>query len=87
MSEHEVQPGIHIQHYKGGTYQIIDIAKHTETGEKMICYRALYDVENLTEEYGIRPLFVRPYALFFEKVKVNGKLIDRFTQLDKQGLE
>lgn len=50
------------KHFKGGHYKIITLATHTETGEKMVVYQALYG------EYGI---FVRPLSMFMEEVDRN----------------
>lgn len=52
------------KHYKGDLYIIEDIAKHSETQEKMVVYRALY---------GDCSLFVRPYDMFFDEVNKNGQ--------------
>ncbi len=46
------------RHFKGNLYYIEDIVYHSETGEKMVLYRALY---------GERKLWVRPYDMFLEK--------------------
>ena len=66
------------KHYKGKFYEVIGIAKHTETGEKLVLYKALYDCPDLLEEYGADPVFARPYSMFFETVKANGKEVSRF---------
>lgn len=47
------------QHFKGDYYLVEDIAIHSETGEKMVIYRALY---------GKNELYARPYDLFITKV-------------------
>lgn len=47
------------RHFKGNRYQIIAIAKHTETEEDYVVYQALY---------GDNGIFVRPLAMFMEKV-------------------
>jgi len=67
MSE-VLKKGIY-RHYKGNEYEVLMVAKHSETEEDMVVYRALYG------EYGI---WVRPLAMFTEKVEVNGKMVDRF---------
>lgn len=51
-----LKPGIYV-HYKGNEYEVIDIATHSETEEKMVVYRALYG------EFGV---WVRPLAMFDE---------------------
>lgn len=60
------------QHYKGNRYEVIGIAKHSESLEEMVVYRALY---------GDGGLWVRPMAMFFEMVEVNGAKIQRFARV------
>ena len=48
------------KHFKGGFYQVINIAKHTETGEMLVIYRQLAD------ETGT--IYARPYDMFNSKV-------------------
>ncbi len=60
------------RHYKGKEYEVLGCAKHTETEEELVVYRALYG------EYG---LWVRPKDMFLEQVMVQGKLEPRFTLL------
>ena len=52
------------KHYKGDLYLVQDIIYHSETGEKMIAYRALY---------GDNKLWCRPYNMFFDEVNKNGQ--------------
>ncbi len=66
-----ITPGIY-QHYKGKTYQVIGVAKHSETEEEVVVYRA---------QYGERGLWVRPLQMFADQVENEGKLISRFTWL------
>lgn len=63
-----VKRGIY-QHYKGASYEVMGCAKHSETQEELVVYRALYG------DYG---LWVRPKAMFIEKVQINGQLCPRF---------
>ena len=64
----ELQKGIY-RHYKGNEYEVIALAKHSETEEQMVVYRALYG------EYGI---WVRPYEMFVEEVELDGVKVARF---------
>lgn len=62
------------RHYKGGLYEVLGIAHHSETLELMVIYQGLFD----SEEFGPSPLWVRPYSLFLETVNVEGKEQPRF---------
>lgn len=57
------------QHYKGKPYEVIGVAKHSETLEELVVYRELY---------GDHGLWVRPLKMFLEKVEVDGKKVPRF---------
>ena len=61
------------RHYKGGEYQVLDIATHSETEEKLVVYKPLYGDQNL---------WVRPIEMFFEKVDVSGNRLPRFEYID-----
>jgi hypothetical protein len=65
-------PGEIYTHYKGGTYEIVSMATHTETGEKLVVYKSI--------NFG--SVYVRPYSIFSDKVETKndfGKLvINRF---------
>ncbi len=58
MDKREIVPGVY-RHFKGNEYEVIGVARHSETEEQMVVYRALY---------GERGLWVRPYQMFCEKV-------------------
>lgn len=62
------------QHYKGNFYEVIGVGRHSETLEEVVIYRAVYD-----SEYGKNCLWVRPKAMFLEKVFVDGQEVPRFT--------
>lgn len=63
-----IEKGIY-RHYKGNLYEVIDVARHSETLEYMVVYKALYG------DFG---LWVRSYDMFFEDVIVDGKQQKRF---------
>jgi hypothetical protein len=71
-----VKPGKY-RNFKGGLYEVIGTAWHSETLEKMVVYRALYD----SKEFGKNALWARPLGSFLGKVKVNGKEVPRFKYL------
>ena len=58
------------RHFKGGRYELIDVARHSETMEWMVVYRALY---------GNHDLWVRPLSMWEETVEYEGKRVKRFT--------
>ncbi len=60
------------KHYKGGEYEVLGVAKHSETNELLVVYRALY---------GKFELYVRPYDMFREELIVDGKKVARFKYL------
>lgn len=57
------------RHFKGNMYEVIAIAKHSETLEEMVVYRALY---------GQGDVWVRPAAMWNETVERDGKVFRRF---------
>ena len=61
------------KHYKGNLYEVIDVAKHSETEEEHVVYRTLY---------GDYSLWVRPLAMFIETVELDGKQIARFEYIE-----
>ncbi len=67
----KVQTGIY-EHFKGKRYEVIGVAKHSETLEEMVVYRALY---------GEHDLWVRPLKMFQEEVEFNGKKVLRFKRV------
>jgi hypothetical protein len=66
-------------HYKGKTYELIGVARHSETREELVVYRALYH----SDEFGDNSLWARPKAMFFENVVVDGKEVPRFRRVDE----
>lgn len=57
------------RHYKGGEYEVLGVAKHSETMEDFVVYKALYDEGDL---------WIRPLKMFLEEVELNGKKVPRF---------
>lgn len=74
-----IQAGIY-EHYKGKRYEVVDEARHSETLEPMVIYKALYQ-----GDFPEGTLWVRPKAMFQENVTVNGKSVPRFRYLSKEG--
>ena len=60
------------RHYKGNEYEVIGVAKHSETLEPMVVYKALY---------GDGDIWVRPATMWNEKVNANGVEMLRFTYI------
>ncbi len=67
----ELKPGRY-RHFKGNEYQLLGVARHSETLEPMVVYRALY---------GERGLWVRPAAMWSEQVERDGYCGPRFTYI------
>ncbi|TFZ07683.1 DUF1653 domain-containing protein [Ramlibacter humi] len=60
------------RHYKGGEYEVVGAARHSETLEPLVLYRPLYNDSGL---------WVRPYGMFFEDVEIDGARRPRFQLL------
>jgi len=54
------------QHYNGNYYNVIGVARHSETLEELVVYQALYE-----SEFGKDQLWVRPKEMFMETVTIN----------------
>lgn len=67
----EIKPGRY-RHFKGNEYEVIGLARHSETQEEMVVYRALYG------DFG---LWVRPARMWNEIVERDGKTFRRFTYI------
>lgn len=61
------------RHYKGDEYEVTGVGLHTETEEKLVVYKALY------EPYQV---WIRPYDMFFETVTIEGEEFPRFQKID-----
>ena len=69
----EILPGKY-RHYKGNEYEVICMARHSETEEEMVVYRALY---------GERGVWVRPASMWNETVEKDGKTFRRFEYIEE----
>jgi hypothetical protein len=65
----DLKPGRY-RHYKGQYYEVIGTARHSETGDELVVYRALY---------GAMGLWVRPLGMFCESVQVGTESVPRFS--------
>ncbi|KQW37013.1 DUF1653 domain-containing protein [Rhizobacter sp. Root404] len=57
------------RHYKGGEYEVVGVARHSETLEPLVVYRPLYNATGW---------WVRPHAMFFETITIDGVARPRF---------
>lgn len=64
-----VRPGRY-RHFKGNEYEVVGVARHSETHEPLVVYRPLY---------GDGGLWVRPLGMFTETVTHEGREVPRFT--------
>ncbi len=62
------------RHYKGLEYEVVGVVRHSETLEPLVLYRPLYDDSGL---------WVRPHAMFFEEVVIDGRRKARFERIDE----
>jgi hypothetical protein len=60
------------RHFKGGEYEVLGVARHSETDERLVVYRPLYNDSGL---------WVRPVAMFLETVVHDGRTVPRFEYL------
>ena len=61
------------RHYKGGEYDVYEVARHSETDERLVVYRP---------RYGEQELWVRPLNMFTETVSVDGREVPRFALIE-----
>lgn len=73
MGSREIKIGKKYKHFKGKEYLVLHVAKHSETLEDMVVYQALY---------GEKGIWVRPLNMFLDTKDVNGKIVNRFEELD-----
>ena len=62
-------PAGRYRHYKGGEYEVVGVARHSETLEPLVVYRPLYNATGM---------WVRPHAMFFGTVVIEGLVVPRF---------
>jgi hypothetical protein len=62
------------RHYKGLDYEVVGVVRHSETLEPLVLYRPLYDSSGM---------WVRPHAMFFEEVVIDGRRQPRFARIDE----
>lgn len=74
MEHQDLQPGRY-RHYKGGEYDVTGVARHSESEERLVVYRCLYDNNSL---------WVRPLEMFTEKVWHEGEWVQRFLRLEEK---
>jgi hypothetical protein len=70
----ELKPGRY-RHFRGNYYEVIGLARHSETEEKLVVYRCLY---------GDHSLWVRPLEIFVEKVKAGDREVPRFEWCEEE---
>ena len=66
-----IKPGRY-RHFKGKEYEVLGVARHSETEAELVVYRALY---------GDLGLWVRPVSMWNETVERDGKTFRRFTYI------
>lgn len=70
-----IKPGKY-RHYKGKDYEVIGVARHSETLEELVVYKALYQPEG-------ENIWIRPLTMFVEEIEIEGKKMPRFEFLGK----
>ena len=68
-----VRPGRY-RHFKGGEYEVLGVARHSEGLEDMVVYRPLYNDTGL---------WVRPVSMFLENIEREGRLVPRFALINE----
>lgn len=70
--DYDIKPGKY-RHFKGKEYEVLGVATHSESLERMVVYRQLY---------GEGGLWVRPASMWNETVERDGKVYKRFTLVE-----
>ena len=68
-----MEPGRY-RHYKGNDYEVLGVARHSETEEEYVVYRQLY---------GAGGLWIRPLGMFLESVTIGETVVPRFRRLEE----
>lgn len=68
-----IKPGRY-RHYKGKDYEVLGVARHSESEEEYVVYRQLY---------GEGGLWIRPMGMFLELVSVDEAIVPRFRRLEE----
>ena len=63
------------KHYKGKFYEVLDVARHSETLEYFVVYKTLY---------GDFDTWIRPLEMFIETIEIDGKQVKRFDLVEEQ---
>lgn len=71
----KIKIGKEYRHFKGKEYMVLHVARHSETLEEHVVYQALYG------EHGI---WVRPLEMFMGQAEVEGKLVNRFEEIQEK---
>ena len=69
-----IKPGRY-RHFKGNEYEVLGVARDSETMHQFVVYRALY---------GERGLWIRPLEMFVSRVEREGRSMPRFEYIDEQ---
>lgn len=69
--ENSIINGARYLHYKGKSYRVVGVAKHSETLEELVIYEALYDND-------LGRLWARPKNMFLSTVEIEGQTVSRF---------
>lgn len=72
----EIKPGKY-RHFKGNEYEVLGTARHSETEEELVVYRALY---------GDGGLWVRPVSMWTETVERDGQTVQYFIRIEEDGV-
>ncbi len=72
-----IKKGIY-RHYKGGLYEVLGVAVHSETLEELVLYKSLYD----SDKYPKGTVWARPKEMFLDYIDKGEKKLKRFEFLE-----